>query len=127
MTTPRRRPDKCLTKFCRNPRAKKDGGFCSKCKKRQWRTANPVKAKLCILRDRAKRKKVPFDLTEEWLTEFLIKNKYNSLEHHIDRIKTWLGYTMDNLQVLPMSENIAKGNRERYGKLWMSAIVDEPF
>jgi hypothetical protein len=117
----------CITKFCRKPRSTEHGGLCSRCSLRQWRAANPIKAKLAILRDRAKRKKVPFDLTVEWLTEFLATHHYDPKEHHIDRIKTWLGYTMDNLQVLPMSENIAKGNRERYGKLWMSAVVDEPF
>jgi len=93
---------------------------------RRWRAANPVGAILAQLRRRAKDKKIPFDLTLEWLKEFLATNKYDSSIHHIDRIKTWLGYTMGNLQVLVASENIAKGNRERYGKLWMEGIVDEP-
>lgn len=73
-----------------------------------------MKAKLAILRDRAARKRVPFDLTLEWLTNFLRENAYDSTEHHIDRDKPWLGYVMGNLQVLPASENIAKGNRERH-------------
>lgn len=70
-----------------------------------------------MLRDRAAHKKVPFDLTLEWLTDFLRENAYDSTEHHIDRIKTWLGYTKDNLQILTITENIVKGNRERYGKM----------
>lgn len=70
-----------------------------------------------MLRDRAQRKKVPFDLTVEWLERFLVLYDYDPKEHHIDRIRTWLGYVMGNLQILPMSENIAKGNRERYGKM----------
>lgn len=76
-----------------------------------------MKARLAILRARAIRKKVPFDLTLEWLTEFLLKNAYDPTEHHIDRVKTWLGYVMGNLQILPCAENIAKGNRERHGKM----------
>lgn len=127
MTLHRKPPDKCITKFCRKSRSSEHGGLCSKCALRQWRADNPIPAKLASLRDRAKRKNVPFDLTLPWLTEFLTTNGYDSSIHHIDRIKTWLGYTMGNLQVLTMSENIAKGNRERYGKLWMTEIIDEPF
>jgi len=79
-----------------------------------------MKAKLAILRDRAARKKVPFDLDLPWLIEFVLVNAYDPTEHHIDRIKTHLGYTKDNLQVLPATENISKGNRERH-------LAEEPF
>lgn len=123
----RKPPDKCITKFCRRAGTRKRGGLCSRCSMRRWRAANPIAATLSMLRRRAKDKKIPFDLTLPWLTEFLTTNGYDSSVHHIDRIKTWLGYTMGNLQVLTMSENIAKGNRERYGKLWMKLEVDEPF
>lgn len=109
-------PHLCITKFCRRPHGAKER-LCGRCSLRRWRAANPMKAKLAILRDRAARKKVPFDLTVEWLTEFLRENAYNSSEHHIDRVKPWLGYVMGNLQILPCDENIAKGNRERYGKM----------
>lgn len=81
---------------------------------RQWRAANPMKHRLAVLRDRAARKKVPFNLTLKWLTNFLTENAYNPAEHHIDRKQPWLGYTMGNLQVLTIGDNIAKGNRERH-------------
>lgn len=123
MTTYRKPSAKCVTKFCRGTGHPKRAGLCSKCSMRKWRASHPVGATLAMLRRRSKDKKIPFDLTLEWLTEFLTTNKYDSSIHHIDRIKTWLGYTMGNLQILPMSENIAKGNRERYGKLWMTAVV----
>ena len=110
-------PHLCTTKFCRRPGHAKKGGLCSRCNLRRWRASNPIGAKLAMLRDRAARKRVPFDLDVEWLREFLATNNYDPAEHHIDRIKTWLGYTKGNLQVLPMSENIAKGNRERYGQI----------
>lgn len=107
----------CITKFCRRTGYKKKGGLCSRCSMRKWRAAHPEHARLTMLRDRAARKNVPFDLDLEWLRQFLAENHYDPKEHHIDRRHTWLGYTKDNLQVLPMSENIAKGNRERYGKI----------
>jgi len=72
-----------------------------------------------MLRERARRKKVPFDLTPEWLEAFIIRTGYDPALHHIDRIITWGGYTKGNLQVLTYAENIAKGNRERRGQAWM--------
>lgn len=87
---------------------------------RAWRAANPVKAKLAFLRERARERNHPFDLDLPWLTWFLTFNNYDSTLHHIDRVKTWLGYTKGNLQILTSGENIAKGNRER-------RMVEEPF
>lgn len=117
MTTRYRKPvHLCITRFCRHPRGVKTGNLCSKCKMRAWRKANPIHAVLSNLRSRAKRKGIPFDLTLDWLNGFLTTMCYDSSEHHIDRKITWLGYTMGNLQILPISENIAKGNRERRGQ-----------
>lgn len=93
---------------------------------RAWRAANYGKAKLAWLRNRAKKKNVPFDLTLEWLEQWLKDNNYDPTIHHIDRIKTWLGYTKDNIQVLDIGENVAKGNRERRGQLFL-CTANEPF
>jgi len=106
----------CITRYCRKPKCKKGGGYCSKCKMRVWRACNPLRAKLAWLRERARRKKVPFDLDLEWLYDFMEGNGYDPTRHHIDRKVTWGGYTKGNLQVLPIAENIAKGNRERSGQ-----------
>lgn len=114
-------PHLCPTPYCRRKRRKK-GTLCARCQKRQWRADNPMKARCARLKQRAEEKKVPFDLTPEWLSTFLAENHYDPTLHHIDRIKTWLGYTMGNLQVLDSTENIAKGNRERRGQLEL-----EPF
>lgn len=116
MTVYRKPVHLCITKFCRRPRGSRNP-LCPRCSLRKWRAENPIAARLAMLRDRAARKKVAFDLTLEWLTDFITRTGYDPALHHIDRIKTWLGYTMNNLQVLPIGENIAKGNRERYGKL----------
>lgn len=105
-------PELCITKFCRHKRGKKDRR-CSKCKMRRWREANPDKALFAWIRDRAKRDQREFDLTLEWFRAFLLEQNYDRLEHHIDRISVARGYVMGNLQVLPISDNIAKGNRER--------------
>lgn len=105
-------PHLCPTPYCRRPRRKK-GTLCSRCAMREWREENPYHALLAHLRWRAKKKGLDFDLHIEWFTEFLNGSKYNRTEHHIDRISVAKGYVMGNLQVLPITENIAKGNRER--------------
>jgi hypothetical protein len=77
---------------------------------------HPMKARFAMLRDRARRKQIPFDLDLFWLVEWLRQNNYNPLVHHIDRICSLGGYTKGNLQLLDGVDNIAKGNRERYGQ-----------
>lgn len=103
----------CATDYCRRPHGPKSP-LCGRCSMRQWRAANPLKHRLAVLRHRAARKRVPFDLDLPWLAEFLLTHYYDPATHHIDRIKPWLGYVKGNLQVLLMGENIAKGNRERW-------------
>lgn len=119
----------CRTKFCRRKGHPKRGRLCSKCSMHRWRAANPMKARLAMLRDRAARKKVPFDLTMVWLEKFLAENAYDPKEHHIDRETPRLGYVMGNLQVMLIGENIAKGNRERHVPFFKrnKVLVDTPF
>lgn len=93
--------------------------MCSRHMLRQWRANNPIKARLAILRDRANRKKLPFDLTFEWFKSFLVETNYNSSLHHIDRISAANGYVIGNLQILLYTDNIAKGNRERRNQLYL--------
>ena len=75
-----------------------------------------MSARLAHLRDRAQRKKLPFDLDIFWLVDFLKRSNYNPMIHHIDRICVLGGYTKGNLQILDGADNIAKGNRERHGQ-----------
>lgn len=81
---------------------------------RAWRAANPAKALLAHLRDRASRKHVPFGIPFRWFELFLRKSHYDRKLHHIDRRIPALGYTKNNIQVLNGEANIAKGNRERH-------------
>lgn len=75
-----------------------------------------MKARLASLRDRAQRKRVPFDLDLEWLADFLERTGYDSTLHHIDRRIPAIGYTKGNLQILTVAQNVGKGNRERRGQ-----------
>lgn len=106
----------CPTRYCRRPKAKKKN-LCSRCGMREWRKANPVPTLLAQIRWRAKRDHREFDLDLTWFTAFLSDRGYDKSLHCIDRISVAKGYVKGNLQVLPISENIAKGNRERGAQL----------
>lgn len=80
---------------------------------RLWREQNPIPTLLAQIRWRAKRDQREFDLDLDWFTAFLADRGYDKAEHQIDRISVLKGYTKDNLQILTIEENIAKGNRER--------------
>ena len=112
---------KCSIKFCRHlvNRKKEKNHKCSKCRSREWRTKNPMKAWLAHIRDRARRKKVPFNLNVVYLTAFVTSQNYNPHLHHLDRIIPPKGYVMGNLQILNIDINISKGNRERNGQYQM--------
>lgn len=121
-------PHLCPTRYCRNRKAKKKLQ-CSKCAMRVWRSQNPVKALLADIRHHASENGVPYDLDFEWFEKFLLENGYDRKLHHIDRREPWKGYTKGNLQVLDASENIAKGNKERYveEKIARRRLVVSPF
>lgn len=112
---------KCITKRCRHlvDRNKGRDKRCSKCKMRQWRLKNPIKACVTRLRERAKKKKVPFNIRVVWFAAFIASQNYDKRFHHIDRIIPPKGYVEGNLQVLDIDKNIAKGNRERHGQYQM--------
>lgn len=115
----------CRVKYCRNnrpvrgPRAEgKDASLynrCARCKKEKWRREHPLQAAFCRIRDRARRKKIPFDLTLFQLAEVAIEAGYAPGSGlHLDRKDATLGYTKGNVQVLTGTENIIKGNKERW-------------
>ena len=102
----------CATKGCRSVAYK--GKFCNKCKTDRYRKRNPIKASFYILKENAKRRGKPFDLTFDQFKEFVIKTEYIkkkgifSESYHIDRIDESLGYTIDNIQLLTNSQNVRK-------------------
>lgn len=104
----------CQVKLCRNKKPKV-GKKCSKCKMRAWREKNPIKAKFTHLRQSALRRKIEFTLTIEEFEAFCLETGYHngagrcSGDLHIDRRKSWLGYSIDNIHVLECSENSFKG------------------
>ncbi len=82
-----------------------------------WREQNPLQACYNNLKSNAKRRSIPFTLTLEQFATFCYKTDYlkgkgrKSASYSIDRIDNDKGYTLDNIQVLPLGENSRKGNK----------------
>lgn len=87
--------------------------------KKAWREKYPMQAAYSTLRDNAKRRHIPFEITYEEFKQFAFKTKLLSnrnkgkYSYSIDRIDGQLGYTKENLQVLTLSDNGYKGFLER--------------
>lgn len=81
---------------------------------RAWKKANPLRYAYQSLKDNAKRRGKPFDLTFEQFKSFCSKTSYIQNRgrlagsFHIDRKNEDEGYTLDNIQVLTNSENVRK-------------------
>ena len=111
---------KCRTKRCRG-RTTKSGHspYCAKCRSRHWREHDPVKYKFDNLRNRARQRGKEFSLTIAQFREFCQREKLldrrgrSSKSYSIDRIKSHLGYSISNIQVLEIGENV----RRRYVRL----------
>lgn len=109
---------KCATKFCRNLKPERRT-LCHKCRKRWARLKDPEKYAYDNLKRSAEIRKIPFSLELEWFREFCKKTEYaekrgrSSEDLTVDRIDPALGYTPENVRVIPMCENVARSNRER--------------
>jgi hypothetical protein len=104
---------KCLTPNCINEAAK-GRRICGKCRSRKYRAKYPLKAWYDTLKMNARRRGKEFTLTQEQFSEFCKRTGYD--EHKgktadslsVDRIKSHLGYTIDNIQAITLRENTAK-------------------
>ena len=110
---------KCSTKYCRNESAP-GRVICWKCKSHQLKINNPVTYFLNALRVNAKRRNKQFDLTLEQFKKFCTETGYlNKKGRHgdnlsIDRIRGNEGYSINNIQVLTVSENVRKEHNVDY-------------
>lgn len=110
------RPGKCAVRFCRKT-AQKPNRFCRRCRDRRYAQDNPVSYAYDKLKWNAKRRGISFTLSKlEWET-FCEATGYETcrgrtkLAMSVDRKKDEVGYCLDNIQVLTVSENSAKRSR----------------
>lgn len=100
-----------LKNTCQSPGCKNKcrGKNCSTCRSRKTREANPLRAYFFHLRNRAKQRPKEFGMTmEEWL-KWAKDNDFVPYQgDSVDRIDNERGYFVDNIQKMPLIDNIHK-------------------
>lgn len=116
----------CAAMHCRKVTHIKEK-YCSCHKMRRFKLRNPIKYAFGKLRTRAKERGHAFSLTlEEW-TRFWNDNNLGELRGKaaerltVDRKKSHLGYSYDNLQPLTNRENGTKSDRDD----WQPELISE--
>lgn len=109
----------CVAYRCTRKHSTRDR-FCHKHRKRFQKDNNPLVYCYGYLKQNAKRRGKAFSLTIEEFKQFCNETGYLELKGKlrksasIDRIDHTKGYSLDNIQVLSLSDNGKKGNEEKY-------------
>jgi len=91
---------------------------CTVCRVRIWRANNPIRANYNAIKNKARRRKIPFTLTFEFFTKLCEDTGFHLLRgrlkdaYQIDRIDALRGYSDDNVQILTAADNREKSNWE---------------
>lgn len=123
VTTQNKRPGLCCVRGCRGKvtarQRKKQGRFCRRCKEDRYKATHPYAYSLNKLRNNARRRGIPFDLTlEEWimfcdLTGYVDARGRGAEDLTVDRIRSGEGYTLNNIRALTNRKNGRKGYIEK--------------
>ena len=104
----------CVAYRCgRKPHTK--DRFCPKHSKRYQKEENPIEYTFAALKQNAKRRGKDFSLTIDQFKQFCRETDYIELKGKlgssasIDRVKPDKGYSLDNIQILSLSQNSSKG------------------
>jgi hypothetical protein len=123
----------CCVVGCRqeaSSRKKKidDLWFCHSHWQGRWRALNPKRSAYSNLRDNARKRRIKFSLTYDYFCGFMdaAAGAFKGAETRgeivtVDRIDASKGYAPGNVQLLTLSENSAKSNKERY----LPAVVQD--
>lgn len=106
--------------------------LCNTCRSRSAKLADPVKYAYKNLKFNARRRGILFTITLDQFREFCHRVQYigfkgrKSESYTIDRIHNDLGYHIDNIQILTLSDNVKKYlrfDRERNKYYWATNIA----
>ncbi len=107
----------CVAYRCMKKHSARDH-FCPKHRKRYQKEKDPVLYTYGFLKQNAKRRKKPFPLTIEEFRQFCRETNYIELKGRlkksatIDRIDSKKGYSIDNIQILSLSQNSSKSDKD---------------
>lgn len=111
----------CPVKGCRNDLHPRKAGLCHRHFQHRWRLRDPKRSAYTLLRDHAKGRGLEFTLSYEYFLGLTDAVAYwdHAAESRgeclsLDRIDATRGYVPGNLRVITISENAAKGARERF-------------
>lgn len=121
----------CGVRGCRNELAPRKMSICHKHWQQRWRMQSPKKSAYAMLRDHAKERGIKFTLTPDYFRGFCdafarfdqSPDTYGQ-RMTVDRVDATRGYEEGNIAILTLTENVAKGNRERHLPAHVQAILD---
>ena len=109
----KRKRRRCISWGCKRRAGKKKGGRCETCASRLFRLRNDDRYAYHNLKRSAAKRGIKFELSFEDFMEFCCITGYLEMrgkEPHsftIDRIKTWMPYTMGNIRILTYADNVS--------------------
>lgn len=122
---------RCATKYCRRL-ACTGRHVCHTCRCRAYTARHPDVVAFNNLKKSARRRGKEFTLTIDQFRQFAARYDYmNKRGRHatgytVDRVRSWEGYHVDNLQVLTNSRNAAKEIAERKAAYVMAKVHGWP-
>jgi hypothetical protein len=120
---------RCATPYCLNSPVK-HRTLCHKCRSKQYRDKNKLKATYQIMKDNAKRRNIEFSITLPEFKQFCTDTGYLEIKGTeaesgtVDRIDPRYGYTLNNIQVLTLSENVKKKKKDNKKTGWSKPNFD---
>ncbi len=103
----------CVAVYCRH-KAKDRRLLCNKHRRQDNKFKNPLGYWYAVHRDNAKRRKIEFSITLDEFRVFCNETKYLEKKarfpglYTIDRKKSYIGYTLENMQLLMLAVNSRK-------------------
>lgn len=121
----------CPVKGCRKDGHKNKMGLCHAHHQYRWRMQSPKKSTYATLRDHARGRGIAFTISFEYWQGITDAHRFFAHESvgradmlTIDRIDATKGYEPGNLTIITMSENGAKGAREKWLPECIQAILN---
>lgn len=107
----------CAVKYCRKPKARRRT-ICHSCKHERTKRNDPIAYNYSYLKNNAKRRGKIFTISLEYFRDLCLRTGYHEAKGKkwfnmsIDRIDSSRGYEPGNLQIITVSENSRKGNKD---------------